>query len=312
MKTNHQFLIVSAALMCFFLFPKLSFSQNTNNSNEKTHFRGYWSINLNAGANLFWGDLRQNTFIPVFKNENELKIGYGLILNRQISPVFGIRGQVMNGQLSGTKRSINRYFIADILESNFNATINFSNLFFQYKPERLFSLYGIVGVGLTYWCTKVKTLGTNKIISENGCGSGLLKRTREGVIPIGLGLDFHLKDNWMLNLEGTLHGVNSDELDMTVGSSKFDMYSCISLGVTYKFNNRSKRIVYSEESGQEYPEERIPSGLKGKVSIISEMPVMVYSGNEFIVKLIINKDIIEQGGKIIQYFPEGFFPKKQH
>ena len=310
MKTNHQFLIVSAVLMCFFLFPKLSFSQNTNNSNETTHFRGYWSINLNAGANLFWGDLRQNTFMPVFKNENELKIGYGLILNRQISPVFGIRGQVMNGQLSGTKRSINRYFIADILESNFNATINFSNLFFQYKPERLFSLYGIVGVGLTYWCTKVKTLGTNKIISESGCGSGLLKRTVEGVIPIGLGLDFHLKDNWMLNLESTLHGVNSDELDMTVGGSKFDMYSYISLGVTYKFNNRSKRIVYTEESGQEYPVEKMPSGLKGKVSIISEMPTMIYSGNEFIVKLIINKDIIEQGGKIIQYFPEGFFPNK--
>ncbi|MBI9037220.1 MAG: hypothetical protein JEY97_03735 [Bacteroidales bacterium] len=312
MKTYSQFLIVTAVLMYFFLFPKLTISQTTNNAEENNLFKRYWSIDLNAGANLFWGDLRQNSFVPITKNENEWQLGYGLIVNRQISPVFGLRVQLLNGKLSGTKRKINRYFTADIFEYNLNTTVNFSNLFFHYKPERLLKVYGTIGVGFTNWRTKVMVLGTNKVISEDGFGngSGLWGRTLEGVIPIGLGIDFHLNDNWAMNLEGTLHGVNSDELDMTVSGSKFDMYSYTSLGVTYKFNKRRKRYVYKKESGQEYPDAEISSGLEGKFKIISEMPKMIYSGDDFIVKLNVKKDITTQGGKIIQYFPEGFFPTK--
>ena len=305
MKTYNRFLIVFAVLILFFLFPKLSFSQNTNNL-----FKRYWSVNLNTGANLFWGDLRQNDYFPVSENENEWQIGYGLIVNWQISPVFGVRGQLLNGKLSGTKRKINRYFTADIFESNINVTANFSNLFFQYKQERLFSVYGMIGVGLANWCTKKKVLGTNEVVAENGCGNGngLWGRAMEVVIPVGLGLDFRLNDNWVLNLESTLHSVNSDELDMKVGESKYDMYSYASLGVTYKFIKGRKKAVYTEESIQEEQDEEILPDVEPQVSIISEMPEMIYSEDEFIVKLIVNKDNIEQSGKIIQYFPDGFLP----
>ena len=305
MKTYNRFLIVFAVLILFFLFPKLSFSQNTNNL-----FKRYWSVNLNTGANLFWGDLRQNDYFPVSENENEWQIGYGLIVNWQISPVFGVRGQLLNGKLSGTKRKINRYFTADIFESNINVTANFSNLFFQYKQERLFSVYGMIGVGLANWCTKKKVLGTNEVVAENGCGNGngLWGRAMEVVIPVGLGLDFRLNDNWVLNLESTLHSVNSDELDMKVGESKYDMYSYASLGVTYKFIKGRKKAVYTEESIQEEQDEEILPDVEPQVSIISEMPEMIYSEDEFIVKLIVNKENIVQSGKIIQYFPDGFLP----
>ncbi len=308
MKIHNKFLVVFAAVLYVFIFPNQSFSQNSNASNENTQFRGYWSVNLNGGTTLFWGDLRQNALIPVFKNENEVKIGYGLIINRQISPIFGVRGQIMNGQLSGTKRSYNRYFIADIFETNINATVNLSNLFFQYKPQRLFSVYGMLGIGLTNWCTKVKVLGTHELVSENGCDNGLLERKKETVIPVGLGVDFRLNDNWFLNFESTLHGVNSDEVDMKEAKFKYDMYSYTSLGVSYKFNNRRKKTIYAEESIQEFPDEEILLDNKPKVNVISEMPEMIYSGDEFIVKLIVNKENIDQGGQIIQYFPEGFLP----
>ena len=310
MKIHNQFLIVSAVLILFFFFPKLSFSQNTNSTNKNDLFKRYWSVNLNAGANLFWGDLRQYDFYPITNNENEWQIGYGLILNWQISPVFGLRGQLLNGKLSGTNREINRYFTADIFESNINGTVNFSNLFFHYKPRRLFSVYGMIGVGLVNWCTKMKVLGTNEVVAEDGYGngSGLWGRTVEGVIPVGLGLDFRLTDNWVLNLEGTLHGVNSDKLDMKVGGSKYDMYSYTSLGVAYKFNLGRKKSVYTEEFVQEEQDEKISPDIEPQVSIISEMPEMIYSEDGFIVKLIVNKNNIEQSGKIIQYFPDGFLP----
>ena len=307
MKDYNQLKLIFIFSLLFALFPMFSFCQTTIKNNS---FKKYWSVNLNAGANLFWGDLRQYDYYPVTNYENEWQLGYGIILNWQISPVFGLRGQLLNGKLSGTRRQINRYFEADIFEYNLNTTVNFSNLFFHYKPKRIFTVYGTLGIGLTNWCTKMKDLGTNEVVAENGCGSsrGLWGRTLEGVIPVGLGFDFRLSDNWALNMEGTLHGLNTDKLDTKVSGSKYDMYTYTSLGLTYKFSTGIKEPSVVEEVITEYKEVIVEPSVEPEVSIISDMPIMAYSEDEFIVKLIINKDNIKQSGKVIQYFPEGFLP----
>ncbi len=307
MKVYNQLKIIFIFLLFFALFPTFSFCQTTIKNNS---FKKYWSVNLNAGANLFWGDLRQYDYYPVTNYENEWQLGYGIILNWQISPVFGLRGQLLNGKLSGTRRQINRYFTADIFEYNLNTTVNFSNLFFHYKPKRLFTVYGTVGVGLSNWKTEMKILGSNITVAENGNGEGkgIFGRTLEGVIPFGLGFDFRLSDHFALNLEGTLHGLNTDKLDTKVSGSKYDMYSYTSLGLTYKFSTGIKEPSVTKEVITEYKEEIVKPTVEPEVSIISEMPVMIYSGDEFVVNLIINKYNIKQSGKVIQYFPVGFLP----
>jgi len=68
-----------------------------------------WQININGGTSLFFGDMKQYRFWPVTNNENEWRLGAGLMVSRQFSPVFGLRGQGLFGQLSGTRRSANKF-----------------------------------------------------------------------------------------------------------------------------------------------------------------------------------------------------------
>ena len=151
------------------LFSETVFSQTNTNNNT---FQKYYSVNLNGGTTLFWGDLRQYDYYPVMNNKNEWRVGYGMIINWQISPVFGLRGQLLNGKLSGANRELDKYFTADILTGNINTSIDFSNLFFKYNPNRFFSVYGILGVGLSNWRTEMKDLQNDNIIASNGTGNG--------------------------------------------------------------------------------------------------------------------------------------------
>jgi len=244
MKKKLQITVLSMLLMLLLTTPNLLTAQTQKSTSpvKTNNFEKYWSINTNIGANLFYGDLNVYRWYPVTNNKNMWKLGYGITVNRQFTPVFGLRGQLLNGKLSGTKRQYdngspcNQYFDANIFEYNINATINFSNLIFKYKPERKFSVYGFLGIGMANWETEKKDLYTDAVIARNGYdkAGGTFQRTNETVIPAGLGINYSLNDNWEINLEGSLRPVNNDILDATEGGFDYDIYSYNSLGVTYK------------------------------------------------------------------------------
>ncbi|MCK9220179.1 MAG: SPOR domain-containing protein [Bacteroidales bacterium] len=202
-------------------------------------FFSNWSVGIGGGPNIFFGDLKVNKFWPASENMNEWRYAGTFNLTRQLSHVFALRGQVLYGEISGTKRqyksggSCNQYFEGNILEYNLNTTINFSNLFFRYKSQRKFFIYGTLGVGFSNWITKKKDLLTNKQIGGSGSEGNW---TTEVVIPAGLGAYVNIGDKVNLGIEWTVRGVNSDKLDATEGGFKYDMYSLLALTLTYNFN----------------------------------------------------------------------------
>ncbi|MEI6456729.1 MAG: hypothetical protein WCO93_10620, partial [bacterium] len=229
-------IFVSGVFLLLFL-PMVSLPQTQGTLGRR--FFSNWSISLSGGPNIFFGDLKVNRFWPANTNMNEWRFAGSFMLIRQISHVFAIRGQVLYGQISGTKRNYkdgapaNQYFEGDLFEYNLNATINFSNLFFRYKPQRKFFIYGTLGAGLSNWYTKVKDLQTHEVIGGSGYPSNW---TTELVIPAGLGAYVNLGDKVNLGLEWTLRALNSDKLDGTVGGYPYDMYTFLSFNVTYNFN----------------------------------------------------------------------------
>jgi hypothetical protein len=231
-----KWLIVPGVFLLLFL-PIVSLPQTQGTLGRR--FFSNWSISLSGGPNIFFGDLKVNRFWPANTNMNEWCFAGSFMLTRQISHVFAIRGQVLYGQIAGTKRNYkdgspaNQYFDGNIFEYNLNATINFSNLFFRYKPQRKFFIYGTIGAGLSNWHTKVKNLQTHEVIGGSGSTSNW---TTEIVIPAGLGAYVNLGDKVNLGLEWTLRALNSDKLDGTVGGYPYDMYTFLSLNVTYNFN----------------------------------------------------------------------------
>jgi len=240
-------------------------------------FFSNWSVTASGGPNIFFGDLKVHRFFPANTNMNEWRYAGSFSLNRQLSHVFALRAQVLYGEIAGTKRNYksgdpaNLYFEGNIFEYNLNATINFTNLFFRYKPERKFFIYGTVGAGLSNWITKKKDLTTHATIGGSGSASNW---TTEIVVPAGLGAYYSIADKVNLGLEWTLRGLNSDKLDATVGGFPYDMYSFLSLTLTYNFNKRNsgklKSAQYSAPPGTLLPKppvSEIPPAAKEKTEV---------------------------------------------
>ena len=208
---------------------------------QTDEFRPYWQVNVNAGTSLFFGDLKQNKFWPAsYSGHSEWRVGAGLRVNRQFSSLFGLRGQILYGQLSGIKTSANRYFQGDYIEFNLNGTFNLNTLIAGYRPDRKLNVYLVAGLGLTNYNSNIYNLATANLTGQmgNGYGHGLGGRTLQGVVMGGIGLAYKMNDKWSVNLESVTHAINSDKIDLMVQNSKYDMYNYTSLGVSFKFGQR--------------------------------------------------------------------------
>jgi hypothetical protein len=212
-----------------------------------------WSVGVSGGPNIFFGDLKVNHFWPASNNMNEWRFAGSVYLIRQLSHVFSIRGQLLYGQIAGTRRvysdgtPCNQYFEGYLAEPNLNVMINFMNMF-GYSPTRKFFIYGTVGLGMTFWHTKKYDLVSKAQIGE--AGKTFPDWTKEGSIPAGLGAYYNIGDKINLGLEWTLRGLNSDRLDATVGGFQYDMYSYLSVNLTFNFNKRNQGTLKSANMGK--------------------------------------------------------------
>lgn len=230
-----------------------TYSQEYNSGYKK--FFNNWSANVNVGINQFYGDISNKS--PIDKIKDESRLAYGIMLTKDLSPYISIRGQLLNGKLYSTKDEYNNgepanlYFDADVFEYNISCVLNFSNMLWKDNLNKKFSFYGLLGMGLSNWKTKLVNSETGNLVSSHGySGNGPNKRTTEIVGPIGLGINYNISDNFALNIESTLRTVNSDFLDAAKGGFDYDLYSYSSIGLTYKFNNSYKSKTKKSVKGK--------------------------------------------------------------
>ncbi len=206
-----------------------------------------WSINVNGGSSLFWGDLRQYDYYPVYNYENERKIAFGFMLTKKLSSAFELRGQLIRGDLAGTRRIKASYFNGEFNEYNVNLTLNFSRLIYGDNPCRRLNLYGIAGIGFIDFRSLKKGLGSETFINSRGYSSqGTVKEKMqtESILLTGFGLKYRLDKRFELNLENIWTGVNSDDIDATREGHKYDILTYTSLGLTFKFNLRKNPSAF--------------------------------------------------------------------
>jgi hypothetical protein len=206
-------------------------AQNTFTNNK---FKTYWYVNVSGGLSLFFGDIEQIS---------EWRLGSGMMLGRQFSPVFGLRTQSIYGQLFGSREEFGLLIEGDYIEFNFNATFSLSNLISKYKPDRKTNFYAIVGFGLTNLNMTQKSYINRTVLqlSGHGHGKGLGGRTLEGLFIGGLGFNYKLDDKLNLNFESAMRGINSDKVDIYISGKKRDYYNYTSFGITYKFGQKTRK-----------------------------------------------------------------------
>jgi hypothetical protein len=213
-----------------------------------------WRITFGGGTALFFGDVKQYTFYPVFNYKSEWRFNTNLLIERQISPVFSLRGQGVYAHYTGTRREWNRNLIAKNIEFNLNTAIDLNNLFGRDRKDRFFTTSVILGVGLANFNSTLYELNSGNVVATGGfgSGSGINGQTLEGIVVGGLSFDFRLNENWSLRLETANRIMNSDYFDLTPsGTFKYDVYNNTSIGISYTFNSAKKRVSMVPESEPE-------------------------------------------------------------
>lgn len=251
-------LICCSFILIFLVVPQKGYAQRYLEGG--TSFWNNVSITGNVGTTLFFGDVSSQTS-PF---QEDWQLGYGAIVRKQFSDIFGLGFQFMNGQLHGTKLNYegggpaNLIFEANIMEFNIHTVLNFSNLIMGYKPERILNVYGYIGLGIANWNSTLKDFENNAVIATNGFDdAGLKAWTPEMIYPVGLGLNIMMNQRFDINIDAGLRLVNSDAVDaLSSGDANNDYYSFASIGLTYKLSgaggifksSRNKEINYDKEA----------------------------------------------------------------
>ena len=263
------------ALICLSVFSLTVSAQNR--TYDGTNKMNTWSITGYGGITSFFGDLKTYDFKR--GSQDKLTGGWGLSINKQLTPIFGIQLTGYNGWLQGSKNGQQSEYTGDIYNAKFTSpsfiqatvdgTVNISRLLFGYKKLKRWKVDAHVGGGIMYYSTHVEALnlrtGITTKLSSNTPGSsktaGSWDRngstyTREWVVPVGLAVHYELSPRFDLGLDYTLSNVNTEKLDLTVGGktdyekqlglwtfekgdSKNDKWGIFSIALTYKLGKNA-------------------------------------------------------------------------
>ncbi len=268
------------------LFTTASFAQNR--TYEGPNKMNTWSITGYGGITRFFGDLKQYDFLR--GPEEPVTGGYGLSINKQLSPLFGVQLTGWNGWLAGSKtgvissitgKSQDVYFRSpSFVQVTLDGTVNLNRLLFGFDRLRRWKFDAHAGAGIIYYHTDVYDLKTKALLLQsNTDGSsrtaGEWERngsiyTREWVIPMGLAIHYELSPRIDIGLDFAINHVMTEKLDLTAsdltdyststgifgfvkGDSELDKWGYGAIALTYKLGKNavmSKNGKYDPSSGR--------------------------------------------------------------
>ncbi len=246
-RQNIYLLIVWNALllMLILLIQANAFGQYQKPPPKITVLLKNWSVNVNGGQTSFFGEVSLYDDELSEKLSKEGSWTYGFILSRQMSPVFGLSGQIIFGTLKGA--NTRAHFESDIMEYTLNTTINFVNLLMPDNDARFF-LYAKLGAGQFQF--KSRLVADDPEVPDKYVES----EKPEFLYLLGGGAFYKISHSFEVNLEATARLVNNDQIDGTRNKKNDnDYYSYVCLGVTYNINNKPKDTRYFKKLGMKSP-----------------------------------------------------------
>ncbi|MCX6270321.1 MAG: hypothetical protein NTU44_03705 [Bacteroidetes bacterium] len=247
--------------MEFFLLTGSLHSQVITNKGFFNRISTNWTLDLNYGVLIFYGDIKEKDFIPVSRPKNELCYGFSTVLAYRFNDFFSLGTQYLSGRLCGVNTRVNRYFTADIQDVSLQGILTLNDLIFNMNREKV-EVYAMLGAGFLYFRSVQKDLLTDSVINVQGyemIGMKAKKKTTEFMIPVGLGIKVNLNQfnrakksfsgKWYATASFCVHTPGTDKLDAELSPIKSgrDSYSYFSVGLTYRFGPVQR--TFSRQAG---------------------------------------------------------------
>lgn len=250
-----------------------------NRTYDGTNKMNTWSISGYGGITKFFGDIKTHDF--KLGPDEKLTGGWGLSINKQLTPIFGVQLTGFNGSLQGSKKGYFststektydvRFKSPSFIQATIDGTVNLNRLLLGYNKMRRWKIDAHVGAGVMYfhsdvWATNTAT-GLETHLKTNTDGSSRTagawegdgsKFTREWVFPTGLAVHYELSPRFDLGVDFTYNHVNTEKIDVTIGSrtdyesqrdiwtfvkgeSNKDRWGMASVVLTYKLGKNAVR-----------------------------------------------------------------------
>ncbi len=213
-----------------------SCAQQLNNTRGSA-FKDNWAIQLQPGFSQFYGDASNHNYFQKLKGE--IGLSSDVSARKMIIPAVGVGlylgyaglNSLKDRKTDGTK--VDLTLTGNYYDAGLFAYVNFNHLFAGYKPDRRFSVYGILGAGWGFWRSAL-TDGITGITLNSGIKIGnYTYKTNAFVVPAGLGVNWRITDHWAVNVGGTLRTVFNDDVDVWHDGFKYDQVFTTQIGVTY-------------------------------------------------------------------------------
>ncbi len=209
-------------------------------------------ITIGAGPSISFTDVKKNVIFPSQKPHNEWRLSGQMNLEWEFSPMLSFRGQIAYASISGSRPTSNRYFEAKLFEMNSGIAINPVALFVPYRTDHKWHPTILLGIGLSYYNSKLHNISDNELIAQRGFGQGggLWGFVIEGIAIGGVGLSYKIDDHWSVKFETANRWMDSDKLDSvesTNDSSPYDFYNFTTIGISYKIFKQRKYPMVSKK-----------------------------------------------------------------
>ena len=228
-------------------------------ANLKNGLDGYLQVNYNLGFSQFYGDASSNGYFKKFSGETTFATG--ITVRKYINPIFGVginflySGLKSNKELRATGDTANFFLTGNYFDGNVNLLVDFNSLFWGPSARKM-SVYGILGLGYGTWNSQLVDSLTGTIRNSGDTIGNNTYKKGGFVIPVGLGVNYMIGNNWALNIEMNLRNVLNDDVDVWRDGFKYDQVLYTSIGISYFFNRQSKSKRNRPEK-QEYATEPI-------------------------------------------------------
>jgi len=181
-----------------------------------------WGIGLNVGLLHYRSNVNSGS-----------TIGCGITISKIFTPVLGLRGDLMLGDLNGETALYS--FKSHLIETTINGTVNVSKIIFGNEINKLINVYGLIGIGTTDLQGNTIEKSTDTVVKRYGygAGKGFFGYQRNGVFNTGIGASFSFVYNLKATLEFDLKFMRGDMMgDPYV--SKLDSYTYTSFSLIYQ------------------------------------------------------------------------------
>ena len=211
-----------------------------------------WQIGINGGVLVYQGDLTPST-LGSYKT---LQPVAGFFISRILNPSFILRTNLTFGKLAGAdarykdptyRQQRNLSFSTPVTEISelmvWNMFGNNSNEIGNRFSPYLFGGVGVSFINVSRASNLSKTFFANEPQIQIGLAADLSKTLPKTalVIPVGIGVEYYLFSNLVLNVETNFRYTFTDYLDgfsRVANPNKKDFYQSHTIGLVYKFDKK--------------------------------------------------------------------------